>query len=93
MNLACSLFLIRIMKSEIPNITGSIHNQTNIFYDSLGSGAFFVTGTNSGLWIQGSGSFVAPDVYFDASLSCDRYANEYTEVNPLYESCVFIISY
>ena len=85
------------MKSEIPNITGSTssigHNPAN---DSV-AGAFkqksfsyVMSGiAQGGIWKEGWGDVTE---YFDASCSSDRYGN-YAEVNPLYNSCKFLISY
>ena len=84
-----TLLNTRNLKSEIPNVTGQIG------YDNTSGSAVFgcfsfvrnydtrvVTGEYHQGWI----------VDFDASRSSDRYGN-YAEVNPLYNSCRYLIKY
>lgn len=81
------------MKSQIPNITGqvSLHNGT-IF----GASGAFKLSTNSGTSsasMNGDTNKKAHLFYIDASNMADSPYGDYTEVNPLYESCLFIIRY
>lgn len=89
------------MKSEIPNITGiahyagawAINGHSEYAYGTPPSGAFAIhTGTThyTGTHVGDSTSAFGYD--FSASRCSDRYGN-YTEVNPLYNSCIFIIHY
>ena len=41
--------------------------------------------------INGSSRYVY--INFNASNSCDRYSDTATEVNPLYQSCLFYVRY
>jgi hypothetical protein len=81
------------LKSEIPNITGSFCASKDNCYFKPESGAFSGTGheysrpSTGGLYNTGYAEF-----NFNASYSSDRYGS-YTEVNPLYNSCLFIIHY
>lgn len=91
---AGSSFAIRNLKSELPNITGKVgawrnpqemYTTTGCFIafnqhiNNAPASGFATDGLNSGFTI-------------DASLSSNRYGN-YTEVNPLYNSCRYIIRY
>ena len=82
------------MKSEIPNITGSFASSKDNCYRTPERGAFSGVGhpyerPSQGPTYYSTGFAV---FYFDASGSNNRYGN-YTEVNPLYSSCKFIIQY
>lgn len=91
--LANSLSPIRNLKSEIPNIFGSIWGQGDRTGFQEAYDAFWKIGDTRG----GGG----PGVYdksctrgvgLDAFRCSDRYGS-YTEVRPLYESCKYIICY
>ena len=93
-----STFAIRISESQLPNIVGA--NLNAFFYNAFDResitdyGAFYYYGdiTNNFCplaanndWSYGGWSFVA-------SRYNSRYGG-YTEVNPLYESCLFYIKF
>lgn len=57
------------------------------------SGAISSTGRNSNdTGSEGSNRAYAGNLNINASRSSDRYGS-YTEVNPLYESCIFCIKF
>ena len=81
------------MKSEIPNLYGTVtYLEGSNTTDNIGSGVFSTTSGNKWTVSEGGGNHRKQQVIFDASACCDRYG-DYTEVNPLYESCLFIIKY
>lgn len=77
------------MKSEIPNIKGTLGNIIRQADSYDGGGlkwrSVWASG-NQGNNLQGA------QLEFNATWSCNRYGT-YTEVNPLYESCKFAICY
>ena len=84
------------MTSEIPNITGGWALSSNLgatYYPNIVTGAFEVGATTGNTALNASLD-VAPGyvININASRCSDRYGN-YTEVNPLYESCKYIIRY
>ena len=96
-----SVLSIRNLKSEIPNITDVAHyggawaiDYNNEWsYGTPPSGAFAVhagVAHFSGQHAKNSNDTRGYDFY--ASRCSDRYGN-YTEVNPLYNSCKFFIKY
>ena len=87
--LVCILFLIRNLKSEIPNITGYT---SNLQPNSLNhGGALYAINdkntTNGDTWNNW-----CKILYLDASRSSNRYG-DYTEVNPLYNSTLMLIKF
>lgn len=81
------------MKSQIPNITGQVSFHNGTVFGA--SGAFKISsqsGTNSASMSADSNK-KAHIFYIDASNMTGSPYGDYTEVNPLYESCLFIIRY
>ena len=87
------LFYLRISTSQIPNIVGHTGQggacnssaQVNV------SGAFTPTVPNAVYYKTGTDRYNSI-IYFNAAYCNWRYG-DYTEVNPLYESCKFFIRY
>lgn len=89
MKVANTSSLIRNSKSEIPNITGTL-NRT--WVETGGTGALYRYGQFGVNWLGSNLFGSACSIGIDASLSSNRYGS-YTEVNPLYNSCKYLISY
>ena len=64
----------------------------NTFYITDGSGPFYITGRGTD-GVQGSANYsVLISWGFNASRCSNRYG-DYTEINPLYNSCKYVIRY
>ena len=93
--LACILFLIRNLKSEIPNITGVAGASIVSANHGTSTGAL---GYNVIYNLNAAGvSTATPNcgrvaIKLDASSSSNRYG-DYTEVNPLYNSTLMLIKF
>lgn len=83
-----SLFGSRSLKSEIPNITGSI--RTGV---AEAEGAFTYGAYDGKYGATGNVAWWCGAINFAASSSSDRYSDTATEVNPLYQSCLFYVRY
>lgn len=83
---------IRISKSQIPNIIGEANCCCSSAWEAYSGSLYHVYDTNwaSSGWNKGGNSDT--QLWIDASLSSDRYGT-YTEVNPLYQSCIFCIKF
>ena len=79
---------IRNEHSEIPNIIGTL--TAGLSGASDWTGAFTLLGNSE--WGYTGGSFHFQRTSFNASNCSNRYG-DYTEVNPLYNSCKFILKY
>ena len=82
---------MRSIKSEIPNITGSI--RTDVSGTSALEGAFTYGAYSGGFGATGNAYWWCGAINFAASSSSDRYSDTATEVNPLYLSCRFYLKY
>lgn len=91
MKVVCSAFPIRNLKSEIPNITGSI--RTDVGGNSALEGAFTYGTYDGGYGPNANAYWWCGVINFAASSSSDRYSSSATEVNPLYESTLICIRY
>ena len=56
-------------------------------------GAFSSPSSNQYGGINGASYGTSRQVYFNASDCSDRYSDTATEVNPLYQSCLFYVRY
>ena len=95
-----SVLSIRNLKSEIPNIIGTTaHNGICAHWNTVDADQF-ASGFTGSFAISnisaGGAEYYANSITYKfhvvASYSSDRYGN-YTEVNPLYNSCKFFIRY
>ena len=93
MKVAYSTSNFRISKSQLPNIYGHLMVSYNIQF--VGGAITANTTSPSGYgpsFSSGGSGWTHGDVQFYASNYSDRYGN-YTEVSPLYASCIFCIRY
>ena len=87
------LLSIRSLKSEIPNITGYSNFVVPAIWHGPSSGCLQgCEGSNNNNQDFAGKMHGYAVIWIDASYSSDRYG-AYTEVNPLYNSCKYIICY